>query len=111
GAFGPWTGKLDNGGEEIALRDRNDRVMDSVEYGTNGQWPSGADGSGLSLAKAGDNLDSSSPLSWRASSRLGGTPGADNFPLFQPPRIINLITAGAPWVYRADGADLGTGWK
>jgi hypothetical protein len=111
GAFGPWTGKLDNGGEEISLRNRDDRVMDRVDYGTGGQWPTGPDGSGLSLAKAGNNLDSSSPLSWRASARTGGTPGADNFPLFQPPKITTLIPSNATWVYRADGADLGTAWK
>ena len=39
GAMGPWTGKLDNGGEQVELRNNNGRVMDEMSYGTDGGWP------------------------------------------------------------------------
>lgn len=111
GALGPWTGKLDNGGEAIELRNNNGRTMDRLDYGTDGQWPTAPDGGGLSLAKRDGELNSESPASWRASSKMGGTPGAENFPPFQPATNTFLINASTVWKYRSDGADLGTSWK
>ena len=51
GALGPWTGRLSNSGENIELRDNNDRLMSSVAYGDEVNWPVAADGSGASLSK------------------------------------------------------------
>src|SRR6188768_3932442 len=50
-ALGPWTGKLDNGGEEVRLVNNSDRVMDRLTYSDDGDWPTGADGSGATLAR------------------------------------------------------------
>jgi len=86
--LGPFTGRLSNGGEQIRLRDLNDRVMDEVDYGTDGDWPLGADGSGMSLAKKDPNLASQPAESWTVSRQSGGTPGAPNFPA--------VTTNGAP---------------
>src|SRR5436190_958923 len=56
GALGPWTGKLDNSGEEILLRNHDGPETDRMHYGTAGQWPTGPHGSGPSLAKAANPL-------------------------------------------------------
>ena len=43
---GPFTGRLNNSSARLELRDRNDRVMDKLEYGDEGKWPLAPDGSG-----------------------------------------------------------------
>ncbi len=111
GALGPWTGKLDNGGETLTLRNNNDRVMDEVSYGTDGDWPSAPDGGGASLAKRAVNLASPPAASWRSSARVGGTPGAENFAAFLPPVTTVVLDSNGAWKFRADGADLGTAWR
>ena len=60
--LGPFTGRLSNNGEELRLRDLNNRLMDSVSYGVDGEWPEGADGSGMSLVKRHPNLAFSAGL-------------------------------------------------
>lgn len=78
GALGPYDGQLSNGGEIIELLDRNDRLMDLIEYDDAGAWPASADGSGASLAK----IDPASPSDlakyWASSRVVGGTPGEPN---------------------------------
>src|SRR5436190_14026447 len=44
GALGPLVGRLDNGGETLELRNNNDRLMDSITYSDQGDWPVGPDG-------------------------------------------------------------------
>ncbi len=87
GALGPFAGRLGNSSDKLQLRDRNDRVMDSVSYSSGGSWPAGADGSGASLAKRDPALGSGSAENWTVSDQAGGTPGARNFPgpRFEPP--------------------------
>ena len=77
--FGPFTGRLSNSGEEIDLRDLNNRRMDSLRYGVDGLWPVGADGAGVSLAKKQPNLASEPAENWTSSAQFGGTPGTTNF--------------------------------
>src|SRR5688572_2146586 len=43
---GPFSGRLNNGTGNLELRDRNDRLMDEVEYRDEGKWPIATDGSG-----------------------------------------------------------------
>ncbi len=99
GSLGPFTGRLDNAGEEIRLHERWGRMMDRVEYGDSGEWPAAADGSGPTLAKLRPDLRSETPISWSASSAAGGTPGAGNFevPTEVSPRLIFL--KGGSWKY------------
>jgi hypothetical protein len=110
-ALGPWTGKLDNGGETLTLRNNNDRIMDEVAYGTDGDWPCAPDGGGASLAKRAVNLASPPAASWRSSARTGGTPGLENFDTFLPPVTTTVLDANGTWKYRADGVDPGTAWR
>lgn len=97
GALGPFSGHLSNSGEQLDLKDRTGRVMDSVTYDTKRDWPVGPDGSGVSLAKINPNLASATSSNWAASAQLGGTPGALNFPtgVPTPPLTFNEISSGA----------------
>src|SRR5688572_163454 len=49
--LGPFSGRLDNSGERLTLRNNSGRLMDQVEYRDEGGWPVAADGGGVSLAK------------------------------------------------------------
>jgi len=78
---GPFIDRLSNAGEELRLRDNNNRVMDEVAYGVEGDWPVAPDGAGPSLARRRANVRGSDSRNWLASAQLGGTPGAENFPV------------------------------
>ena len=97
--LGPFTGRLSNSGERLRLCDLADRVMDEVDYGIDGDWPAGADGSGMSLAKRQPNLASRPAESWTVSRQSGGTPGAPNFPtnntFVPPPLAFNEVSAAS----------------
>lgn len=106
--IGSYTGRLSNAGEELNLREINGRIVDSVNYGVEGRWPVAPDGSGVSLAKRDRDLGSAAPENWTWSEQIGGTPGAENFPV---PSETRLIAVDAVWKYEASGADLGTAWR
>src|SRR5438874_257387 len=110
--LGPFSGRLSNSGEKLELRDLNGRLMDSVAYGTDGNWPAGADGSGVSLVKKNPNLASKAAENWVPSPQIGGTPGAANFtsaPLTGAK--TNLVSITGTWRYDDSGADLGAAWQ
>jgi hypothetical protein len=73
-----YSGKLDNGGERVALEDRLGALVDEVQYDDLAPWPVAADGTGLSLELLDPGLDNSQPYAWAASLVDGGTPGAKN---------------------------------
>lgn len=79
GALGPFTGRLANGTDTLELRDRNDRLMDELDYQDRGLWPIAADGSGASLAKINRDFATAPATNWAGSVRVGGTPGEANF--------------------------------
>jgi len=88
--YGPYGGRLNNGGETIELL-RPDApqppgapdagfvpyvLADKVAYDNSAPWPSGpVDGGGLSLQRQGNASYGNEPLNWRASTP---TPGAVN---------------------------------
>lgn len=74
--YGWFGGSLANGGETIALLDRQGRVVFSVIYDDGGDWPSSADGSGASLEIVDPMGNPRDPANWQASVQAGGTPGA-----------------------------------
>ncbi|MFN0128961.1 MAG: lamin tail domain-containing protein [Verrucomicrobiales bacterium] len=90
GALGPFSGALNNGGEEIVLYSHNRlavnadlserRVMDRLAFADNQPWPAAPDGSGVTLAKRDPATGTQPPENWSWSARVGGTPGAPNFP-------------------------------
>ncbi|MBN1669821.1 MAG: lamin tail domain-containing protein [Kiritimatiellae bacterium] len=119
--FGEYRGKLDNGGERLALLDAEGLTVTSVRYNDRNGWPREADGAGHSLvpvAEDGYYGDESADdaATWRASNLIGGSPGRDDGPHYRLvvnealthtdlPQVdaIELYNAGAA------AADLG-GW-
>jgi hypothetical protein len=86
---GVYTGKLSNGGERLTLVHVTGNVIFSTEYGTRAPWPSAPDGTGFSLVPVNPNLnpDPANSVNWRASSMIGGSPGADD-PALDIPRVL-----------------------
>ena len=74
--FGVYNGKLDNGGEQIALIDAAGDTLISFQYDDKQPWPEDADGKGYSLILLSTSLppDYSNATSWCASSQLHGSP-------------------------------------
>jgi hypothetical protein len=74
-ADGAFTGKLDNGGERLALADAEGREILAFTYGDNAPWPGRPDGVGSSLELSDLRGDLQDPGNWRASAEFGGSPG------------------------------------
>ena len=74
-AFGRFSGRLDNGGEKLGVRDGNGRLLWSVDYDDANGWPLAADGFGASLEIIDVFGDQDNPANWRASAVTNGTPG------------------------------------
>lgn len=87
-ALGPFEGQLDNAGETVTLRDRNDRVMDRLRYDDDAPWPVGADGSGMTLRKRHGSLATAEPSSWEASQFPGGSPGSAHRSHLSLPAVV-----------------------
>jgi hypothetical protein len=113
GALGPFAGRLANNGEEIRLLNNNDRLMDRLRYGDGGAWPVAPDGSGASLAKTNPDAATSEPASWTWSPKIGGTPGAPNFPRPEdvPLDIVRVVEEAASYRFNEAGDALGGTWS
>lgn len=110
--LGPFAGRLANDGEEIKLRDLNNRIMDAMDYGVDGEWPEAPDGSGASLVKRHPNLASRLAENWTGSTQIGGTPGAANFSSALVLGVkTNVMAVTANWRFDDSGTDLGTAWR
>jgi spore coat protein CotH len=93
---GIFTGKLDDGGEKIRIRNSDSNTVISVEYDDDPPWPLSPDGLGYSLTLANPVGDPDSADSWRASSNVHGSPGAeDPAPPYGPGIVINEVLAHA----------------
>jgi hypothetical protein len=110
--LGPFANRLSNAGERLRLRNNDSRIMDEVTYGVEGDWPVAPDGAGPSLARRRTNTSGSDARHWTASAQIGGTPGAENFPV-KPPTVISNTVAmvEGSWRFNDAGIDLGTGWR
>jgi hypothetical protein len=82
-----YGGGLSNGGEELELSKPGEAapenpatwvVVDEVEYETATPWPAAPDGTGPSLSRFVETAFGNDPANWRASTAIGGTPGAAN---------------------------------
>jgi Concanavalin A-like lectin/glucanases superfamily/Lamin Tail Domain/CotH kinase protein len=109
--LGPFSGRLSNSGETLELRNNNNRIVDSLAYGVEGDWPVAPDGSGVSLAKRIPNGATQEPKNWTWGEQIGGTPGAENFPAAVPNIAQNsVISIQGDWKFNDAGIDLGTAW-
>ncbi len=102
--LGPWSGRLDNGGETVRLL-RPVRLgtapdsavaeveADRVEYADRLPWPVGADGFGYSLQRAPENAFGNEAAHWYAAVPTpGGPPVAGELPeIVEPPAGLATI--------------------
>lgn len=76
--FGPYAGKLSNGGERIKIVDAGSETIFDLEYDDSDPWPIAADGGGASLELIDESGTPSQQLGkyyrWQASEIVGGTP-------------------------------------
>jgi len=109
--FGPYAGRLDNGGESVKLwrPDTPDPegvpriLVDRVKYDDDSLWVESPDGRGPSLERVASSLYGNDPANWAASAETNGTPGEANSGV--------LVAKTAGWRYHDEGLDLGTGWR
>jgi len=95
--FGPWSGKLDNSGETIELKqpDTPDEVtgfvpfimIDKVAYRDGSPWPAGADGIGNSLQRVNQAGFGNDPTNWFAA---GVTAGRATVPNVAP--VVSILS-------------------
>ena len=107
-ALGPFTGRLDDDGEELRLVNNSNRVMCILDYNDAGKWPVAPDGSGVTLAKREVDSLATNGENWTWSAEMGGTPGAENFPSGVPARPLqfNEVPAADPEVFWLELASL-----
>ncbi len=77
-AIGPFSGALDNAGEEIIVTSDTQGAIRRFTYDDAAPWPVEADGAGpsLVLTRPESNPDHGEASNWLASAHTGGTPGA-----------------------------------
>jgi hypothetical protein len=110
--WGPFTGRLANGGDTLRLRNNNDRLMDELAYGVEGDWPVGPDGAGVSLAKLDEEMASGPARSWTVSAAAGGTPGRRNFPLkTYETTTTTPVSLNSAWSYENTGLQPPSNWR
>jgi len=109
--YGPYSGKLSNGGESINLLspDRPDVVgavitvpyvlRDKLTYGEVAPWPPEADGDGASLQRRDRLAYGNDPTNW-----FGALPTAGKANTFAPPTILRLAVNGSSAVLTVSAA-------
>jgi hypothetical protein len=86
--FGPYSGKLDNQGERIVLRNAAGRIEDEVTYKLGFPWPTVGGAPGHSIELVHPSLDNDLGGSWRASGEPLG-----------PVQGTPLINSASTWRY------------
>lgn len=72
---GTYDGALDNGGEQLTLKDINGQLIRQFSYSDSGNWPGRADGGASSLELIQPTNDAGIASNWRNSHEFGGSPG------------------------------------
>ncbi len=109
--YGPWTGSLNNGGEQLTLRTAAGGTdIVSFNFGDGRDWPPAADGAGHSLVldpaalqAEGDGAGNFGG-NWHASGWMRGSPGrADE--TATPPVLLNEVVAHTDFTNALDSND------
>ncbi len=103
GVYGPFTGRLDNGGERIKLSNDKGEIVISFRYDDDMPWPVSPDGSGHSLILSKLGGDPEEASTWSASMYIGGTPGQPDEVQVEPedPTLVTLVDVGhAGWYFK-----------
>lgn len=92
---GVFSGKLNDSGERLTLVHAGGSPIFSVRYNNKFPWPTSPDGLGFSLVPVNPNASPSLDFDsfWRASSRIGGSPGTLDSDLSILPVVINEVLA------------------
>ncbi len=94
---GYFAKKLSNSGESLTLIDQQGRALAWVSYQDQGFWSTEADGEGYSLERVRPNMDANSPIAWRPSRDLNGSPGSVSFaPRIEGLQISEIYAASDP---------------
>jgi hypothetical protein len=91
--YGTFGGNLSNGGERIAIKNRDGQTIYALSYDDENGWPKAADGGGYSLENITINGNPSDPSSWRASPTANGSPGTLSATPPLPPIRFNEVMA------------------
>jgi hypothetical protein len=91
--FGYFTDNLSNGGERIAILDRNGQTVIAVHYDDEDGWLTAPDGGGYSLEIIDPCGDPNAPANWRASAAANGTPGLPPVAPVPGDVVINEVMA------------------
>jgi hypothetical protein len=128
--YGPYAGKLDNGGEAISLAKPDQPLpdgfvpyvtVDRVVYSDGGPWPAGADGTtngvGASLQRRNTLAYGNEPLNWLAGAPTAGHLGTSSLlplPTITQQPQSQMTSAGANVtvsVTASGGAPLSYQWR
>lgn len=108
--FGPYTGSLNDDGEQVTLKaTAGGGVLVSFTYGDGAGWPEAANGAGHSLVPRADFGEDTSGMldfggNWRASAFLKGSPGqADPAPADSV--VLNEIVSHTDFTSEYDSND------
>jgi hypothetical protein len=122
--YGPYTGTLDNGGEDIKLGKPGTPagnvvpyiLVDKLKYGDSSPWPTLPDGHGASLSRISASAYGNDPANWTSAPNVG-TPGAANpaapvAPAFDLGADINVSQGGTfSRTINFTDPDLGQSWS
>ncbi len=70
--------QLSNSGDEVVVRNGDNKFIDSLSYGTTSPWPTEANGNDPSLELINPELDNTQGANWLAATENYGTPGDTN---------------------------------
>jgi len=101
GVHGPFTGRLNNDGEQIELSNGNGEILISLRYSNENPWLASPDGTGHSLILAKPGADPEEASTWSPSMFIGGTPGGSDELQVEPedPTLVTLLDVGHPGRY------------
>ena len=85
-AFGPWSGRLRNGGETVTLEDSFGRQLDRVDYRLGFPWPTVGDEPDRSIQLMNTDFSNHHGSVWRSAPPNPGM-GSDFVAAYQPPLI------------------------
>ncbi len=96
--LGPYSGRLNNAGGRLILRNRAGAILAEMRYGRKSGWTAVPDGTAHTLVLADPYLDPTSPRNWNPSSEPGGSPGTVETEREEAPGDL-LIREGDPWKF------------
>ncbi len=92
---GPFSGRLSNRRDRLALIDRGGGAVETVEYERDGAWPARADGLGPSLQRISSEAAGNLPQNWTVAldgnPREGITPGRTNSATGPLPPLVRFV--------------------